>query len=218
MVLQFESIIWTSYMERRCFFKTFLCSKLLFLDVQRWVFFQETQTGQPSDNFPWFFDLNPSFERNASRVDAFTSFIWRWNFLLFVFDVEYFSTNSNRPIKQQFPMVLRLVYILSTYCTNRRCFYFFSFDIGTFCCLFFRLNIFPETQTGQPSNNFPWFFDLFTSFRRTAPREYVFILLHSTEGVYFLLDVSFVLGDTSSYQNFQFEISLLWKCYFVQSL
>jgi len=72
MVLQFESIIWTSYMERRCFFKTFLCSKLLFLDVQRWVFFQETQTGQPSDNFPWFFDLNPSFERTASRVDAFT--------------------------------------------------------------------------------------------------------------------------------------------------
>ena len=93
-----------------------------------WVFFQETQTGQPSDNFPWFFDLNPSFERNASRVDAFTSFIWRWNFLLFVFDVEYFSTNSNRPIKQQFPMVLRLVYILSTYCTDSRCFYFFSFD------------------------------------------------------------------------------------------
>ena len=93
-----------------------------------WVFFQETQTGQPSDNFPWFFDLNPSFERNASRVDAFTSFIWRWNFLLFVFDVEYFSTNSNRPIKQQFPMVLRLVYILSTYCIERRCFYFFSFD------------------------------------------------------------------------------------------
>ena len=37
-----------------------------------WVFFQETQTGQPSDNFPWFFDLNPSFERTASRVDAFT--------------------------------------------------------------------------------------------------------------------------------------------------
>ena len=93
-----------------------------------WVFFQETQTGQPSDNFPWFFDLNPSFERNALRVDAFTSFIWRWNFLLFVFDVEYFSTNSNRPTKQQFPMVLRLVYILSTYCTDRRCFYFFSFD------------------------------------------------------------------------------------------
>ena len=72
MVPRFESIIWTSYMERRCFFKTFLCSKLLFLDVQRWVFFQETQTGQPSDNFPWFFDLNPSFERTASRVDAFT--------------------------------------------------------------------------------------------------------------------------------------------------
>jgi len=128
MVLQFESIIWTSYMERRCFFKTFLCSKLLFLDVQRWVFFQETQTGQPSDNFPWFFDLNPSFERTASRVDAFTSFIWRWNFLLFVFQVEYFSRNSNRPTKQQFPMVLRLVYILSTYCTERICFYFTSFD------------------------------------------------------------------------------------------
>ena len=55
-------------------------------------------------------------------------FIWRWNFLLFVFQVEYFSRNSNRPTKQQFPMVLRLVYILSTYCTDRRCFYFFSFD------------------------------------------------------------------------------------------
>ena len=166
MVLRFECIIWTSYMERRCFFKTFLCLKLLFLDVQHWVFFQETQTGQPSDNFPWFFDLNPSFERNASRVDALL----------------------------------------------------LSFDVGTFCCLFLMLSIFPQTQTGQSSNNFPWFFDLFTSFRRTAPREYVFILLHSTEGVYFLLDVSFILGDTSSYQNFQFKISLLWKCYFVQSL
>ena len=131
-----------------------------------WVFFQETQTGQPSDNFPWFFDLIPSFERNASRVDAFTSFIWHWNFLLFVFQVEYFSRNSNRPTKQQFTMVLRLVYILSTYCTDRRCFYFFSFDRR---CLL-------------------------------------------------LLDTSLVLGDTPSYQNFQFKISLLWKCYFVQSL
>ena len=53
---------------------------------------------------------------------------WRWNFLLFVFQVEYFSRNSNRPTKQQFPMVLRLVYILSTYCTERICFYFTSFD------------------------------------------------------------------------------------------
>ena len=49
-----------------------------------------------------------------------------------------------------------------------------SFDVGTFCCLFLMLSIFPQTQTGQSSNNFPWFFDLFTSFRRTAPTEDVF--------------------------------------------
>ena len=171
---------------------------------------------QPSNNFPWFFDLNPSFERPTWRGDAFLKLFYVWNFCFLMLSI--FPRNSNRPTKRQFPMVLRFESIIWTYCLESRCFYFFSVDVGTFCCLFFRLNIFPETQTGQPSNNFPWFFDLFTSFRRTAPREYVFILLHSTEGVYFLLDVSLVLGDTSSYQNFQFEISLLWKCYFVQSL
>ena len=66
-----------------------------------------------------------------------------------------------------------------------------SFDVGTFCCLFLMLSIFPQTQTGQSSNNFPWFFDLFTSFQRTAPTEDVFTFFHSTDSVYFLLDVSF---------------------------
>ena len=122
--LSFESPTWRGDAFKK---KMYIWNFGFFMLITR-VFFQETQTGQPSDNFPWFFDLNPSFERNASRVDAFTSFIWCWNFLLFVFDVEYFSTNSNRPIKQQFPMVLWLVYILSTYCTERICFYFTSFD------------------------------------------------------------------------------------------
>jgi len=30
-----------------------------------------------------------------------------------------------------------------------------SFDVGTFCCLFLMLSFFPQTQTGQSSNNFP---------------------------------------------------------------
>ena len=170
---------------------------------------------QPSNNFPWFFNLNPSFERPTWRGDAFLKLFYVWNFGFFMLSI--FPRNSNRSTKRQFPMVLRFESIIWTFCLESKCFYFFSFDVRTFC-LILRLSIFSETQTGQPSNNFPWFFDLFTSFRRTASREYVFILLHSTEGVYFLLDVSFVLGDTSSYQNFQFEISLLWKCYFVQSL
>jgi len=167
MVLQFESIISTSYMERRCFFKTFLCSKLLFLDVQRWVFFQETQTGQPSDNFPWFFDLNPSFERTASRVNAFTFS----HLTLELFVVCFSGWIFFQKLKQ----------------ANQA-----TISHGSSTCL-------------HP-------FDV-------LHRQKMFLLFfHSTDGVYFLLDVSLVLGDTPSYQNFQFEISLLWKCYFVQSL
>ena len=69
----------------------------------------------------------------------------------------------------------------------------FRFDVRTFCCLFFMLSILQETQTGQPSNNFPWFFDLFTSFQRTASREDVFTFF-LFDGVYFLLFFSLVFG------------------------
>ena len=175
---------------------------------------QANQATISHDSSIWIHHLNVLHGEEM----LFLNFFMFETFVSWCTTLSIFPRNSNRPTKRQFPMVLRFESIIWTYCLESRCFYFFSVDVGTFCCLFFRLNIFPETQTGQPSNNFPWFFDLFTSFRRTAPREYVFILLHSTEGVYFLLDVSFVLGDTSSYQNFQFEISLLWKCYLVQSL
>ena len=132
------------------------------------------------------------------------------------------------------------------------------------------LSIFPQTQTGQSSNNFPWFFDLFTSFGRTAPRgicfyfpsfdrrcllfvgcffsfrghvqlpklsirnKFVMKMLFCTIIVVIMsnhirrITLNLLCTVTCcavqqiffffSLQNFQFEISLLLKWYFAQSL
>ena len=95
-----------------------------------WVFFQETQTGQPSDNFPWFFDLNPSFERNASRVDAFYFFhltlelfvvcFWCWVFFHKLKQANQATiSHGSSTCLHPFDVLHRLY---------SRCFYFFSFD------------------------------------------------------------------------------------------
>jgi hypothetical protein len=46
---------------------------------------------QPSNNFPWFFNLNPSFERPTWRGDAFLKLFYVRNFCFLMYNVEYFS-------------------------------------------------------------------------------------------------------------------------------
>ena len=46
---------------------------------------------QPSNNFPWFFDQNPSFEHPTWRGDAFLKLFYVRNFCFLMYNVEYFS-------------------------------------------------------------------------------------------------------------------------------
>ena len=144
--------------------------------------------------------------------------IWRWNFLLFVFQVEYFSRNSNRPTKQQFPMVLRLVYILSTYCTERICFYFTSFDRRCllFVGCFFRFRGHVQLPKLSIRNKFVMKMLFCTiivvimsnHIRRITLNLLCTVTCCAVQQIFFFF----------SLQNFQFERSLLLKWYFAQSL
>ena len=142
---------------------------------------------------------------------------WRWNFLLFVFQVEYFSRNSNRPTKQQFPMVLRLVYILSTYCTERICFYFTSFDRRCllFVGCFFRFRGHVQLPKLSIRNKFVMkmlsctiiVVIMSNHIRRITLNLLCTVTCCAVQQIFFF-----------SLQNFQFERSLLLKWYFAQSL
>ena len=95
-----------------------------------WVFFQEPQTGQPSNNFPSFFDLFTAycieircfyfFHSTVSTFCCLFVLFWCW---------DNCSRNSNRSTEQQFPMVLRFESTISTYWIKRRCFNFFTFEV-----------------------------------------------------------------------------------------
>ena len=91
------------------------------------IIFQETQTDQPSNNFPWFLDLNPPFQCTELREDAllfshatFSNFCCCC-FLFFM--CMYFWINSNRPAKQRFHMIIWRNSINPTWSIDKKYFY-----------------------------------------------------------------------------------------------